>query len=498
MSARMLRHRKVAVLPIGVLALALAGMPTGVAQDPPQPATGGAPLGSLVLVTAAGQRGGQPGQETAVGVVLDPSGLVLAPASVVAPDTPGVAVLYGDPGLGSASVSRIVVSLGDPGSGDELHGRPAEVIAADGYLDLAILRIDEARGSPPLRLTAMGLDERLPDPGDAVSWTTLGGGPIATRSDLEGSAGQALTDERIPDGPAWLPTTIEPGDGLPGGALVGANGELLAYPAWAPGLSRATVDGRPAALIAPLLEAARRGSAYTSPYVTPGTGQEALTFDTWATAEDACLVAAEDRGPVTDYPTGAPRISAVFAWSGFTDGEDLLTFWYDADPDATSPLLLSTPDHWRGASDGDCYSLSIFMGDGSALADGAYGLLVTAGGQLRTAGEATTTIGGQAVEATVQITGRVVNADTGKGVKDAWVVILVQGTEVQDWLENPSEREIAASATTDKKGYYETAPAIPPGAYPFVVFAEGYRIIGGSLDLTEGSFLPDLQLTKAG
>jgi hypothetical protein len=498
MSAWMPRHRRAAALPLGVLVFVLAGMPAGMAQDPPQPATGGAPLGSLVLVTAAGTRGGQPQQATAVGVVLDPSGLVLAPASVVAPDAPGVAVLYGDPGLGSASVNQIVVSLGDPGSGDELHGRPAEVIAADGYLDLAILRIDEARGSPPLRLTAMGLGERLPDAGDAVSWTSLGGGPIATRSELKGSAGQALTDDRIPDGPAWLPTTIEPGDGLPGGALVGANGELLACPAWAPGLSRATVDGRPAALIAPLLEAAQRGAAYASPYVTPGSGQEALAFDTWATAEDACLVAADDRGPVMDYPTGAPRITAVFAWSGFTDGEDLLTYWYDADPEATSPLLLSTPDFWRGESDGDCYSLSIFMGDGSALADGAYGLLVTAGGQLRTVGDATTTIGGRVADATVQVSGRVVNADTGKGIKEAWVVILVQGTEIQDWLENPSERQIAASGTTDKKGYYETAPAIPPGDYPFIVFAEGYRIIGGSLDLTGGSFLPDFQLTKAG
>lgn len=498
MNARMLRSHTVTVLPIGVLALALAGVPAGVAQAPPQPATSGAPLGSLVMVTAAGQRGGQPSQETAVGVVLDPSGLVLAPASVVAPDSPGVAVLYGDPSLGSASVDRIVVSLGAPGSGDELRGRTAEVVAADGYLDLAILRVDGAPGAPALRLTAMDLDTTLPDPGEPVAWSTLKSGPIATGSAVEGSVGEPFTDERITDGVAWIATTIEPGDGLPGGAIVGAGGDLLAFPTWAPGLPWATVDGRPAALIAPLLAAARDGVAYVSPYVIPGTGQEALAFESWVTAEDACQVAAGDRGPVTDYPSGTPRIEAVFGWSDFTDGEDLLTFWYDADPDATNPLLLSTPDRWDGDPDGDCYALAIFMGDGSALADGAYGLQVMAGGQLRTVGGATTTIGGQVPEATVQASGRVVNADTGKGIKDAWVVILVQGTDLQDWVDNPSERAIAASATTDKKGYYETAPAIPPGEYPFIVFAEGYRIIGGSLDLTEGSFLPDFQLTKAG
>ena len=121
---------------------------------------------------------------------------------------------------------------------------------------------------------------------------------------------------------------------------------------------------------------------------------------------------------------------------------------------------------------------------------------VLAGGRLRTVGDATTTIGREPDG--INLKGRIVNADTGKGVKEALVILLVPGTEIQEWLDNPSDRQVAASDTSDKKGYYETAPPITPGEYPFLVYAEGYRIIGGSLDLTTGSYLDDLQLTPAG
>lgn len=295
----------------------------------------------------------------------------------------------------------------------------------------------------------------------------------------------------------WLTTSLTIGDAFPGGAIVDATGALVAFPTWLAALPTLNASGRPATLVQPLLAAAQTGSGYDSPYVVAGSGDEALTLASWVTEEEPCAVATDERGDVSDYPTGAERITAMFTWSGFTDDEDTLDVWYDADPGATDPVLLTTPGRWVDGPAGDCYALSIFMGDGSALAEGAYGVRVLAGGRLRTVGDATTTIGRQTVDG-VNVTGRVIDADTGKGVKEAWVVLLVQGTDIQDWLDNPSERAIAASGIADKKGYYETSPAIAPGEYPFLVYAEGYRIIGGSLDLTEGSFLDDLQLTKAG
>ena len=477
-----------------ILLGAMLGAGSGVAQDDPglSPAVTTAPMGSMVIVSAASSRDGTPFQATAVGVVVDASGLILAPASVVAPDSPGVAVQYGDPDL-PAQVSQITVSLGTPTGAGQARGRSATVVAADGYLDLAILAVTGS--GQPLRLTTMPLSRATPATGDPVTWSTLTPGAIATMAETAGT-GQTIDDPRIADGPAWLTSDILTGDADPGGALVDADGALLAYPVWAPGHRWMNVSGRPAALVEPLLAAARSGSRYAPPYTVGGTGQESIDFVSWAGTEDPCNVPADERGELLDYPTGTDRITVTFGWDGFSDGEDILEVWYDADPESSDPVLVTTASRWAFGPAGECLSLGIFNGDGSAIADGTYGVRVLAGGRLRTVGDATTTIGREPDG--INLKGRIVNADTGKGVKEALVILLVPGTEIQEWLDNPSDRQVAASDTSDKKGYYETAPPITPGEYPFLVYAEGYRIIGGSLDLTTGSYLDDLQLTPAG
>lgn len=488
-----------AVVMAGALPAAVTAQITTLPQD--TGATGGI-ASSLVTVTGAGTRAGAAFEATGTGVVLDATGLVLIGASVVAPDAPGVAVAYQDPGL-PGRISRITVSVPDA-SGGQASKHSARVVAVEGYLDLAIIAVD-ASGSglggsgtaAALKLTALPLGTAVPDTGSPITLGTLGPAPASKYVEASGTVQDALADPRIEGSPVWAPTTIETPSADPGGALIDEAGALAAYPTWEPGWPPTTVAGRPASLIAPLLQAVRDGIEYTSPYVVPGTSQESLTPVAWATAEDPCNIAADQRGELADYPSGAPRITAEFGWQAFTDGEDILEVWYNADPGATDPVLLVQPQVWNNGADGVCYSTGIFYQDGSPIPDGAYGLQIYGGGQLRALAQTTTTVGRVQVEG-VKISGRVINGDTGRGIADALIVILKKGVDLGEWVANPTDREIAASATTDKGGYYETAPPITPDVYPFLVVAKGYRAIGGTLDVTQGTFLDDLQLTRTG
>ena len=101
-----------------------------------------------VDVTGSGDSGAV--TASAYGVVVDATGLILAPANVVAPKAPGVAVGWQWP-ISEYSVSRIVVST-SAGAGQPFKPTyAASVAAVDGLLDAAVLKLDSA-------ITATGPD----------------------------------------------------------------------------------------------------------------------------------------------------------------------------------------------------------------------------------------------------------------------------------------------------------------------------------------------------
>ena len=100
------------------------------------------------------RRQGKAVSASAYGVVVDSSGLVIAPASVVAPRTSGVAVGWQWPFLGY-DVSSITGQAGRQhrwhGTGRAVRGAYAgTVLAADGLLDVAIVHLDGVV-RPPVR-----------------------------------------------------------------------------------------------------------------------------------------------------------------------------------------------------------------------------------------------------------------------------------------------------------------------------------------------------------
>ncbi|MDQ3502264.1 MAG: serine protease, partial [Actinomycetota bacterium] len=84
------------------------------------------------------------------GSIISADGLILTSAHIVAPTAPGLALLYGGvQTLAGVAPDKLVVSVSPGGDGPSTPTFTAEVLAVDGYLDLAVLRIvADAQGRP--------------------------------------------------------------------------------------------------------------------------------------------------------------------------------------------------------------------------------------------------------------------------------------------------------------------------------------------------------------
>jgi len=241
-------------------------------------------------------------------------------------------------------------------------------------------------------------------------------------------------------------------------------------------------------VIHPLLVAAAAGDSYTTPYVVAGTGTEAYEAGGWSTALDPC--AATDTDIVDTYPAGTNRIAAVFNATGMTEGEDVYNVWWDPVErviDAVGEF------QWAGPSE-NCVWAGLNAGEGQAFPNGEHALSVFVGGTLRQVTLVKTEIKADQPAGSINVVGRVINADTGDPIEFAFVTILQPGVDIGAWYDNPDETQVAATAITDPDGEYSTEPAVAPGIYGLLIQAFGYQAVDGPLDLTEGGFLPDIAL----
>lgn len=94
----------------------------------------------------------------------------------------------------------------------------------------------------------------------------------------------------------------------------------------------------------------------------------------------------------------------------------------------------------------------------------------------------------------VILKGRIVDANTKRGVPGALMIVLQPGTTFDDFEQSGfDESLVAAVGTADRSGNYQTSPAIPRGeSYTVVVGAKGYepRVFEGGLEIVESD--PDV------
>jgi uncharacterized GH25 family protein len=78
----------------------------------------------------------------------------------------------------------------------------------------------------------------------------------------------------------------------------------------------------------------------------------------------------------------------------------------------------------------------------------------------------------------VTLSGYLLDADTGKGIQGAYVILLKPGVTVRQFAQQQLNEQIAAAGQTDSEGYFRTAPPLARGyTYSVIAAAEGYKTI---------------------
>ena len=449
---------------------------------------------------------------TGSGTIVSPDGVILTNAHVAAPTSPGLATLYNDPELlFGEEPDQLVVAISQSADRPPAEAYIAELAAADGALDLAVIKITADLEGNELDPVSLGLpfvevgDSDTIGLGDEIrilGYPGAGGETITfTRGNVAGFESQTRVGDR-----AWIKTdaTISPGNS--GGLGVNAAGQIIGVPSFGQEAIGGAINRmRAINYAAPLLAAAAANDRYESPFVVLGTGQETFNHVTWAddfSDADQCAV-----GPRQSYPSNTTLAVAIFDYSGLADGEQVLIAWWLDDE-----LLSSVVLDWNEGESGSCTAF-YFHNYGDPIANGNYVVEIYAGGELTFVGSAETAVGvassgntgssdnsGNNAGGGVQIEGEILDADSGKPLNGAVIFVLQPGTDLDAWLDDPVETAVYTYAETNQKGQFTLPLALQRDVeYPGVAGLTGYRNNEGFLEFTAedaDSIFLTLELSK--
>jgi hypothetical protein len=318
------------------------------------------------------------------GSIISADGLILTSAHVAAPTAPGLALLYGGvQTLAGVAPDGVLVSVSPGGDGPATPTFTAEVLAVDGYLDLAVLRIvADAQGRPlpngttfPFVPLGSIADVDIEDDLTVFGFPSGAGGEVVAVA--PGSVRAFLPDPRgrAPEPRFLLDTTADFSTQSSGGMAVDNAGRLVGVASTRPaaGDPAGARVVRAAGLALPLVRAATDSTAYVPPYLTPGTGREQAEDLGWTLAGPPCP---QDGRAFLDG-SSAKVVAHVFL-RGMARGEDVVrvlrrdgeplrtvsSVW-DADEQGCLATELSEVDVGRGAGDGfqeGNYSLEVYVG----------------------------------------------------------------------------------------------------------------------------------------
>lgn len=455
------------------------------------------------------------------GTILSADGLILTNAHVARPSAGGFGE---DPDV-------LIIALNESESSPPVPSYIAEVIAVDGFLDLAVIRVTSNLdgsfingGSLNLPYVEMGNSDDM-HLGDAVNifgFPGIGGDTITfTKGSVAGFSSEDPVGDR-----AWIKTDATIAGGNSGG--LGANdfGQIIGVPTRGGSGTDTSIadcrvvqdtngDGRldqndtcipiggfinalrPVNLAVPLVRAAQTGTAYVSPFGggggEVGGGNETMTFlyySTYFDEDTSCGVS-----PATSFPSGVDQLTATFSYSGMTEGQDVGLWWL-----IDGEVVVDNVFQWDGGPSGECYVFYVHNG-GDALPDGQYTLLLFAGEEFPQIADAATTVGGSGggggggtpSTGVVSVDGFVFDADTGNPIADAVVVVLKPGIDPNAWLENGSDSDIFTWIATDVNGFFVLPESLQRGVeYPALAGAssQGYLTVTGYFLFDEGD--PDI------
>jgi pSer/pThr/pTyr-binding forkhead associated (FHA) protein len=308
------------------------------------------------------------GDFTGSGTIVDADqGLILTNAHVAAPDALGTGVRDSLFDYMLDPSAREIDVLVAPALGKAAEPRYiAEVVAVDGYLDLAVLRITKTTIGQLIEpesgdldgLVEIGIgDSSAVQSGDAVrvfGYPTASQTATVTFSD--GKVSGQVKDERVGSNEAMLNITAPISPGNSGGLAVNDAGQLVGVPS----LIRddEIPSMRPSNFAKDLVAAARSGDEYVSPYFRPLTSEKIKNVTFVDGASDAGIRFDCSVTELTSLETGVVGVS--FEYEGFEPnehqdvavavwaGDELLGLW---------TLHYEYPVEW--ATDSGCATITV-------------------------------------------------------------------------------------------------------------------------------------------
>ncbi len=498
--------------PTAVPAVETAVPPTPIPETPEEPAEPEVAIpGPAELQSAAVQiyakfetRGKLQTNWTGSGTIISADGLILTNAHVASPLSPGLAALYNEPEfIFGDEPDALVVALVESADLPPVETYVAEVRAADGALDLAVIQITETLDGQPVDPASLNLpfvalgDSDLLNLGDEIQvfgFPGAGGETITfTRGDVSGFESEDRVGTR-----AWIKTDTTFSPGNSGGLGANQLGEIVGVPSFTLEAAGGSINRlRSVNLAKPLIAAAQSGSSYKSPYVVAGTGSEKMELVTWAEDFDSDTSCAID--PVSSYAKGAPAAIAVFQYKGMADGEQFVAAWFLDDE-----ILFADIASWQYGESGDCFSVYIHN-QGEPIDTGTYSVELYAGQDLDLVGKAAVEVGGTAVSSTsstngVQVDGVITDADSGKPIREAVVFVLNPGVDPDAWVDDPTDADVYDFAETNARGEFALTRLLERGVeYPAMAGKKGFQLNQGFLlfEADDPDFVTlDLQLSR--
>jgi len=437
------------------------------------------------------------------GTIISADGLILTNAHVADP------AAVGEPDFHPDALAVGLVSSEDKPPVLSYH---AEVLAIDGYLDLAVIRITTTLdggsvnpGDLQLPYVALGNSDQV-HVGDHVNiygFPAIGGETITyTDGNISGFTAEDSIGDR-----AWMKTDATISGGNSGGLAADDSGRIIGVPSRASSGSGGEItdcrvvqdtngDGvlnsqdncipiggfinalRPINLAVPLINSAKSGITYNSPYgdvgvTASGSGTESFGPVTWLEGDSDCNTG----NPLDVYPSGISELIASFDFSGMTDGQAWSSIWY-----SDGEVIYQSNDAWSDGEKGT-YSYCLYNKQ-TNVPDGNYRVEFFASDDQHPLTEGSVVVGKGTTAPKVNppstngvtIYGTVTDSSTGHGISGAYVYILLPGITYDVWSTSGySDALVYLSVQTDKNGNYRMPSTIDRNvAYTIVISAQGY------------------------
>jgi S1-C subfamily serine protease len=319
--ARKSRNLVLVAVAVGIVAvLAVVGaLVLGGGDDAPKLDVAKLRTATVRILTDSGRGSGS--------IIDGKRGLILTNAHVVRPDAPGQGTLYGEMAADLPESPAEVVILVSKGADEPAEPQyRGQVVAYDGYVDLAVVRITKSYGGKIFGATD---DLKLPSVpiGDSTTInqdddiTVFGFPGIADSNSVQttkGSVSGFIPDERLSSNRAFINSDVAIAPGNSGGLAADSKGRLVAIPTAERSRGTDSISRlRPVHLAAKLIAAAKDGTTYTSEFVTPAANEE-VSNPGFATDPPQFAVSCRDRR--VESPASLDALSIAFDYKGFPEG----------------------------------------------------------------------------------------------------------------------------------------------------------------------------------